>query len=199
MVLYSDSTCPESHCVRLVLAEKGIHIDLQLVDSNNKPKSLLALNPYYDEILTLVDHDLVLYEVQIITEYLDERFLHPPLMPADPVARAHNRLCRYRIQRDLYSHVRMLQHSNEKKISCARKQIRENLIAIAPIFTQKNYFMSDEYSLMDCYLVPLLWRLPTFQIELPPQTQPLLDYAHRLFDRDTFKNSLTNSERGMQA
>lgn len=197
-MLYSNSVCAKSHCVRLVLAEKGVHFDQQIIDAHNPPENLQQLNPY-NESFTFVDHEVVLYEAQVIIEYLDERFPHPPLMPVDPVSRANNRLCRYRIQRDLYSHFELLQRGcGKRKAATARRKLRENLTALAPVFAQKNYFMSDEYSLMDCYLVPLLWRLPIFGIELPRQAKPVLAYAQCLFNRETFQTSLTQTEREMR-
>ncbi len=198
MTLYSDGICLADHCVRLVLAEKCIHFDYQIIDPKDQPKILQQLNPY-NEMLTFVDHEVVLYDAQIIMEYLDERFPHPPLMQANPVSRANNRICRYRIQRDLYSHVEVLQQdSNKRKAATARRKMRENLTALAPIFAQKTYFMSNEYSLMDCYISPLLWRLPTLGIELPKQAKPLLNYADRLFNREAFQSSLTKIEREMR-
>ena len=197
-MLYSNSFCANSHCVRLVLAEKGIHFDLQIIDTQNPPTFLQQLNPYNDGF-TFVDHEVVLYESQVVIEYLDERFPHPPLMPVSPVLRANNRLCRYRVQRDLYSYLELLQCGcGKRKAATARRKMRENLTALAPIFSQKSYFMSDEYSLMDCYLVPLLWRLPVFGIELPRQAKPVLSYAQRLFGRETFQISLTQIEREMR-
>lgn len=137
MTLYSDGICPADHCVRLVLAEKGIHFDYQITDPQKRQKILPHANPYND-MLTFVDHEVILYETQIIIEYLDERFPHPPLMQAIPVSRANNRLCRYRIQRDLYSHVEVLQRGcNKRKAATARRKMRENLTALAPIFAQK--------------------------------------------------------------
>jgi RNA polymerase-associated protein len=142
---------------------------------------------------------VVLYEPQIIIEYLDERFPHPPLMPVDPVARANNRLCRYRIQRDLYGHIEVLQQaSNKKKSAIARRKLRENLISIAPIFAQKDYFMSDDYSLMDCCFIPLLWRLPLSEIDLPKQAKPIFNYAQRLFNRESFQKCLSKAEQEMR-
>jgi len=198
MTLYSDGICPENHCVRLVLAEKDIYFDHQVTQSQILPENLQQLNPY-NEILTFVDREVILYEVQIVIEYLDDRFPHPPLMPVDPVSRANNRLCRYRIQHDLYSHADVLQRGRSKrKAATARRKIRENLTSLAPIFAQKPYFMSNEYSLMDCYLVPLLWRLPLFGIELPRQAKPVFSYADRLFNREAFQTCLTKIEREMR-
>lgn len=196
MTLYSDGLCPENHCVRLVLAEKNVEFDRQITDPANKTEELQRLNPY-NEIITLVDRDVVLYDAHIIMEYLEERYPHPPLMPADPVARANNRLFRYRMQQDLYGLVDALQHGGERRAARARRQMRENLAAIAPIFLKKPYFMSDECTMIDCYFIPLLWRLPTFKIDLNRQPEPLRDYAKRLFNREAFKTSLSTLEREM--
>ncbi len=197
MSLYSDATDPSSHSVRFVLAEKAINVEIQNVSADDKPEDLLELNPY-NTILTLVDRELVLYEAQIIREYLDERFPHPPLMPVDPVARAKNRLFRYRIGRDIYQLVDRFMSGKADELSAARKGLRDHLTAIAPVFSQKQFFMSDDYSLVDCYLAPVLWRLPSFKINLPAQAKPLAQYADRLFQREAFQSSLTEAEREMR-
>ncbi len=197
MSLYSDATDPSSHSVRFVLAEKAINVEIQNVSADDKPEDLLELNPY-NTILTLVDRELVLYEAQIIMEYLDERFPHPPLMPVDPVARAKNRLFRYRIGRDIYQLVDRFMSGKADELSAARKGLRDHLTAIAPVFSQKQFFMSDDYSLVDCYLAPVLWRLPSFKINLPAQAKPLAQYADRLFQREAFQSSLTEAEREMR-
>jgi len=196
MVLYSDDSCPESHCARLVLAEKNIGFELQFINSNSKQRDLRELNPY-NELPILVDRDLYLFNTQIIIEYLDERYPHPPLILIDPVSRGLNRLYRYRIQRDLYCYVDTLRHGSDKKASQARKKLRSQLVELAPLFSKKPYFMSDEYSLIDCYLAPLLWRLPMFGIDFTAQMRPLANYAERLFKRDAFKQSLTEIESEM--
>ncbi len=197
MSLYSDATDPSSHAVRFVLAEKAINVEILNIQGDDKPEDLLELNPY-NTILTLVDRELVLYEAQIIMEYLDERFPHPPLMPVDPVARAHNRLFRYRIKRDIYPLVDDLETGQAERVTPARKSLKDHLTAIAPLFNQKKYFMSDEYSLVDCYLVPVLWRLPAYKVNLPAQAKSLVQYAERLFERDAFESSLTEPEREMR-
>jgi stringent starvation protein A len=194
MTLYSNGACSEGHCVRLVLAEKNVEYDHQIIDPSNTTEELQRLNPY-NEIITLVDRDVVLYDTQIIMEYLEERYPHPPLMPADPVARANNRLFRYRMQRDLYGLVDALLNGGERRSAKARRQLRENLVAIAHVFAKKPYFMSEEYSLLDCYFIPLLWRLATFKIDLSRQPEPLQEYAQRMFQRESFKTSLNNLER----
>jgi len=197
MSLYSDATDPSSHAVRFVLAEKAINVEIHHVHGDEKPEDLHELNPY-DTVLTLVDRELVLYEAQIIMEYLDERFPHPPLMPVDPVARANNRLFRYRISRDIYGLLGEIDSRDQAGAAAARKSLRDHLTAIAPAFAKKRYFMSDDYSLVDCYLAPVLWRLPYYRIALPPQAKPLLAYGERLFEREAFEQSLTEPEREMR-
>ena len=193
MSLYSDPTAPSSHAVRFVLAEKAINVEIHHVTMDDKPEDLNDLNPY-SAILTLVDRDLVLYEPQIIMEYLDERFPHPPLMPVDPVARASNRLYRYRVQRDFYALVDDLESGEKGVASAARKCLRDHLSTLAPIFAQKTYFMSDDYSLVDCYLAPILWRLPAYGVRLPAHAKALQKFADRLFEREAFAQSLTEAE-----
>ncbi len=196
MTLYSDAADPIGHGVRIVLAEKDINVDINYVDDENRPEDLNDLNPY-DSILTLIDRDLVLYDAQIMMEYLDERYPHPPLMPVDPVSRATNRQFRYRVMRDLYGIVTDLASANEIAAANARKTIRDNLLAIAPIFSQHEYFMSDEYSLVDCCLSPLLWRLQFYGVKLPTQAKPILKYAERIFAREGFRASLSPIERDL--
>lgn len=196
MTLYSDAVDPSSHAVRFVLAEKAINVEIHTVTADERPEDLNDLNPY-NTILTLVDRELVLYEAQIIMEYLDERFPHPPLMPVDPVARASNRLYRYRIKRDIFSLVTEIERGDTSSADSARKSLRDHLTAVAPVFSQKPYFMADDYSLADCYLAPLLWRLPYYRVNLPRQAKPLMEYAERLFEREAFEASLSDAEREM--
>ena len=181
-----------SHRVRIVLAEKGINFEGVEVDLSNPPEDLMELNPY-GSVPTLVDRDLVLYDAQVIMEYLDERFPHPPLMPVDPVSRAQSRMTLHRIQRDWDSLVEKLHKGREKEK--AAKELSDSLTVIAPIFDQKQYFMSDELSLLDCAIAPILWRLPAYGIKLSPSAKPLEVYAERLFAMDSFQASLTENER----
>ena len=194
MVLYSDTVNPVGHSVRIVLAEKDINVDIRYIQGNELPEDLAELNPY-NTVLTLIDRDLVLYDEQIIMEYLDERFPHPPLLPVDPVSRANNRQLRFRVMRDLYRQVEQLTAENEIAAANARKEIRDNLTAIAPIFSQKPFFMSDEYSLVDCCLAPLLWRLDHYGIKLPMSAKVVNEYARRMFERNAFKLSLSEWEK----
>lgn len=197
MTLFSGDSDVYSHRVRIVLAEKGINVDIVPVDAGNLPEDLIDLNPY-NAVPTLVDRDLVLYSSQVIMEYLDERFPHPPLMPVDPVSRANNRLMLYRIEQDLYSQFDIVMNGGEKAVAKAKKEIRDDLVVVSPIFEQKPYFLSDEFSLVDCALAPLLWRLPAMNITLPKQAAPLLSYAERIFARESFQASLTEAEREMR-
>jgi RNA polymerase-associated protein len=197
MTLFSGDTDVYSHRARLVLAEKGINVDIVSVEGGNLPEDLIDLNPY-GTLPTLVDRELVLYSSQVIMEYLDERFPHPPLMPVDPVSRANNRLMVYRIELDLYNQLDLILNGGEKAATKARKVIRDNLTAVSPVFEHKPFFMSDEFSLVDCYLAPLLWRLPSLGVVLPKQAAPLIEYAERIFARESFKESLTELEREMR-
>ena len=198
MIIYSDSNCPYSHRARMVLTEKNIVVEVIILNDEHLPEDLLELNPY-NSLPTLVDRDLVLYHSRIIMEYLDERFPHPSLMPVDPVSRAQSRLFLYRIERDWFSLLDDLSGPDTSRADKARIILRDGLMAVAPIFEQKPFFMSDEFSLVDCSLATLLWRLPQYQIELPAQAKPLLQYAERLFQRDAFQASLTDEERAIRA
>ena len=197
MVLYSDSISPAGHCVRLVLGEKDINVEINYVEDGERPESLVEINPY-NSVLTLIDRDLVLYDAQIIMEYLYERFPHPPLLPVDPVIRAGNRQLRFRVLKDLYSLIEDIEASDSAKVSNAQKSMKDNLTAIAPAFMQKPYFMSDEYTLVDCCMAPLLWRLPEYGVKLPAAAKPLTEYADRLFERDAFQASLSEAEKEMR-
>jgi len=200
MIFYSNGNDHYSQRVRLVLAEKGVAVDILDVDPRNMPEDLADLNPYRS-LPTLVDRDLVLYESQVIMEYLDERFPHPPLLPVYPVARAQSRLFIYRIQKDWCGSVDTLVAGKSKDtvIDKARKELRESLVSIAPIFSEKPYFMNDDFTLVDCCVAPILWRLPQLGIELPPKHgKPILDYMDRIFDRDQFQASLSEAELDMR-
>jgi len=196
MTLYADPADPTGHAVRIVLAEKDVNVEIAFVTEDTKPQDLNDLNPYH-AILTLIDRDLVLYDAQIMLEYLDERYPHPPLMPVDPVSRANNRQIRYRITRDLLAQAGQLSGHDEAAAQ-ARRAVGDNLHAIAPILSQHTYFLSEEYSLVDCCLAALLWRLPHYGIKLAAQAKPLIRYAEALFSREAFRMSLSGAERAMR-
>jgi len=200
MTFYSDGRSHYSHRVRIVLSEKGVTVETIDVDPDNKPEDLTTLNPY-NSLPTLVDRDLVLYEPNIMMEYLDERFPHPPLFPVYPVARAQSRLWIYRIGRDWSSLVDTLMagKGSAAVLDKSRKELRESLISIAPIFAEKPFFMSDEFSIVDCCVTPILWRLPAMGIDLPntKNVKPLLAYRDRLFERESVTASLSEQEKEM--
>lgn len=196
MTLYSGGDDLYSHQVRIVLAEKGVTVDVLQVEPNEMPEDLIELNPY-NTVPTLVDRELVLYNSRIIMEYLDERFPHPPLMPVYPVSRGQTRLMMHRIENDWYTLVDRIRSGD--RADAARKELQESLTAIAPVFTEMPYFMAEEFGLADCYLGPLLWRLPVLGIELDNRTaKEVKAYMTRLFDRESFKASLTETEREMR-
>jgi RNA polymerase-associated protein len=196
MTLFSDASCPQSHRVRMVLAEKGITVEIVNIDPDNLPEDLIDLNPY-QSVPTLMDRELVLYDPQVIVEYLDERFPHPPLMPVDPVSRARSRLALHRIEKDWYSLLADME-KGEKTAAKARKALRDSLASSAEVFAAKPFFLSDDFSLVDASLAPIMWRLKHYRIDLPSQAKPVLDYAERLFARESFQDSLTEAEREMR-
>ncbi|WP_409525275.1 glutathione S-transferase N-terminal domain-containing protein [Nitrincola sp. MINF-07-Sa-05] len=200
MTFFSDGDDQYSHRVRIVLAEKGVAVDVVDCKVEDMPEDLVGLNPY-NTLPTLLDRDLVLYEPGVMMEYLDERFPHPPLLPVYPVARADSRLYMYRIQRDWCVHADTLLagQADDETLERARKELRDSLVSIAPIFADKPFFMSDEFTLVDCCIAPLLWRIQVMGIELPEaQCKPLLTYMKRLFERESFQASLSEAEREMR-
>lgn len=199
MTFFSDPSCHYSHRVRIVLAEKGVTVDIENTDVQSLPEDVLELNPY-GSLPTLVDRDLALYETKVMMEYLDERFPHPPLLPVYPVARALSRQFMHRIERDCCSQIdTIIADPNSPVADKARKELGESLCSIAPIFSDLPYFMSEEFTLVDCCLAPILWRLDSLGIKLPAtrQVKPLQDYMKRLFDRPSFRESLSELEREM--
>ena len=197
MVLYSGTTCPFSHRCRFVLFEKGMDFEIRDVDLYNKPEDISVMNPY-GQVPILVERDLILYESNIINEYIDERFPHPQLMPADPVMRARARLFLYNFEHDLFSHIGDLEHGTPKAAEKARAIVRDNLTQIAPIFAKQKHMLGEDYSMLDVAIAPLLWRLEHYGIQLPKQGLPILKYAERLFSRPAFIEALTPVEKAMR-
>jgi RNA polymerase-associated protein len=197
MTLYSGTTCPFSQRCRNVLYEKGMDFQIVDVDLHNKPEDLAVMNPY-NQVPVLVERDLILYESNIINEYIDDRFPHPQLMPADPVMRARARLFLFRFEKEMFSHVETLEKGNPRNADKARAAIRDNLAQIAPVFGKQKHMLGDEFSMLDVAIVPLLWRLDYYAIQLPKQAAPLMKYAERLFSRPAFIDSLTASEKVMR-
>lgn len=193
MTLYSGSVDLYSHRVRIVLAEKGVAVEVISLDSKDKLEDLYALNPYGSSP-TLIDRDMVLYDANIIMEYLDERFPHPPLMPVYPVARAKTRLMIYRIDREWGGIIRKIESGKPAEVQAATKELKAFLIKLAPVFGNGPFFLNDEFSLIDCCLAPILWRLHAWGITLPSEAKAVMKYAERMFARDSFQASLTEAE-----
>ncbi|MDE1942382.1 MAG: glutathione S-transferase N-terminal domain-containing protein [Betaproteobacteria bacterium] len=197
MTLYSGTTCPFSQRCRIVLYEKGMDFQIIDIDLFNMPEDIGVMNPY-NRVPILVERDLILYESNIINEYIDERFPHPQLMPADPVMRARARLFLFRFEAELFSQVSILEAGNAKLAEKARTLIRENLVQIAPVFVKQKFMLGEEFSMLDVAIAPLLWRLDHYQISMPKPAAPLLKYAERLFSRQAFIDSMTPSEKAMR-
>jgi RNA polymerase-associated protein len=198
MTLYSGIMDIFSHRVRIVLAEKGVSVEVIHATTNDKLEDLMELNPY-GNVPTLVDRELVLYDANIIMEYLDERFPHPPLMPVYPVARAKTRLMIYRIDKEWSELVRKIENGKAETSQNACKELRNYLVRLAPVFGNSNYFLNEEFSLIDCCIAPILWRLPYWDITLPPsEGKTILKYADRIFARDSFQASLTETEQDLR-
>ncbi|MEQ6292402.1 glutathione S-transferase N-terminal domain-containing protein [Vogesella sp. GCM10023246] len=198
MTLYSGTTCPFSQRCRIVLYEKGMDFEIIDVDVLNKPEDLAVMNPY-NEVPVLVERDLILHESNIINEYIDERFPHPQLMPADPVMRARARLFLFRFEQELFVNVKTMEAgATGKEAAKAREAIRDGLITIAPIFAKQKFMLGDDFSMIDVAIAPLMWRLEHYGIDLGKNAAPILKYAERLFQRQSFIDSLTPAEKAMR-
>jgi RNA polymerase-associated protein len=197
MKLYSGTTCPFSHRCRIVLYEKGMDFQIVDVDLFDKPEDLATMNPY-NQTPVLVERELILYESNIINEYIDDRFPHPQLMPADPVLKARARLFLFRFEGDLFSHIDAIETGTQRQADKARELVRDNLVQIAPVFAHQKYMLGDEFSMLDVAIAPLLWRLDLYGIQLPRPAAPLMKYAERLFSRSAFVEALTPSEKVMR-
>ena len=199
MTLYSGITCPFSHRCRFVLFEKGMDFEIKDIDTFNKPEDLAIINPY-NQVPVLVERDLILYESNIINEYIDERFPHPQLMPADPVMRGRGRLVLFRLEKELFVHVATLENpaATNKEQAKAREAIAQGLTMIAPSYAKNKYVLGDDFSMIDVALAPLLWRLTHYDIKLGKSAAPLLKSAERIFQRPAFAEALTPAEKAMR-
>lgn len=197
MTLYSGTTDPYSHRCRFVLFEKGMDFEVIDVDVFNMPEDLAVMNPY-NKVPVLVERDLILYEANIINEYIDERFPHPQLMPPDPVMRARARLFLHRFEQELFCHIEGLESSNTKAQEKARATVQSNLTQIAPIFAKQKFMLGDDFSMLDVAIAPLLWRLEHYGIQLGKDATPMMKYAERLFSRQGFIEALTPAEKAMR-
>jgi stringent starvation protein A len=197
LTLFSARDCVVCHRVRLVLAAKGVTYDMVTVDPANPPEDLIDLNPYHS-VPTLVERDLVLYAASVVSEYLDERYPHPPLMPVDPLSRARLRLSMLRLEHEWVPNVQAIQNGNKAQIEVGRKRLKELLLSSLPLFKAYKFFLNPEMSLADCALAPIIWRLPALGIALPKEAKPIEDYGMRIFRNPGFLRSLTNEEKALR-
>jgi RNA polymerase-associated protein len=197
MNLYTAASSIECHRTRIVLNEKDIAHELILVDPKKVPEDLIDLNPY-GSLPTLIDRDLVLYNSRVIMEYLEERFPHPPLMPVGPVQRAQTRLMLFQLESDWYPLIDIIETKGDKAVVKARKDLTDSLVSIAEVFNVTPFFLSEEFTLVDASIAPILWRLRHYGIELPKEGKAINAYADRLFEREGFILSLTESERELR-
>ena len=198
ILLFSLPDCLHSHRTRLVIKEKEISAELHEIDVTNISEEIKSISPY-DDFPTLVDRELVLQNSRVIIEYLDERFPHPPLMPVDPVIRAKTRMVLHYIEKDLYGLLDDVKSSGEKKSSTAKQKLKENLLLSLDFIQGKKYFLSDDFSIIDCSMAPILWRLPEFGIELPKSAKPIIKYSERLFERSSFLENLSEQEEEIRS
>ena len=196
MRLYSGTICPYSHRCRIVLYEKGMDFEVIDVDLMSRAEDLAIINPY-NKVPALVERDLILYEANIINEYIDERFPHPQLMPPDPVMRGRARLFLHRFEQELYRPMDAIEQGG-KVADKSRAVIRDNLTQLAQILTKQKFLLGDEFSMLDVAIAPLLWRLEHYGIQMGKDATPMMKYAERLFSRQGFIDALTPSERAMR-
>ena len=193
MMFYTSNNDHYGHSIKIVLAEKGVAVDVIEAALTQIPPEVMQFNPH-KTLPILVDRDLILHEQNVIMEYLDERFPHPPLLPVYPVARAQSRMWIHRIQRDWSARVDAIlsgKLSDAEKEKC-REELLDSFASVSPIFSHKPYFMSDDFTLVDCCVAPILWRLSELEIQLPKKKCAHLSaYADRLFRRVSFQASLS--------
>lgn len=197
MVLYSGATCPFSQRCRLVLFEKGMDFEICDIDLFNKSQDISIMNPY-NQVPILVERDLILYESNIINEYIDERFPHPQLMPTDPLMRARARLMLFNFEKELFSYIYLLENEQKNVLNKIHNKISNYLTTLASFFLRNKYILGNEFSMLDVALAPLLWRLDYYGIKLSKTTIPLIKYAERIFSRPAYIDALTPSEKVMR-
>ena len=202
MILYSDRDDHYSQRVRIVLAEKDISAEINEAKPEETPEDILSISPYM-KLPILVDRELAIHDPTVMMEYLDERFPHPPLLPVYPVARANCRTLMLRIDREWCPMVDALIMANksEKELMKTREELLYEISSIAPTFKEFKFFMNDEFTLVDCCLGPILWRLPSLGIKLPinRHLKPIIDYQNTVFDRPGFLDSLSSIERDLKS
>ena len=197
LTLFSATDDVVCHRVRLVLAAKGVTYDFIAVDPQDPPEDLIDLNPYHS-VPTLVERDLVLYAASVVSEYVDERYPHPPLMPVEPLARARLRLAMLRIEHDWVPQVQAIQLGNKQQAEAGRKRLKELLAQSVPLFKAYKFFLNPEMSLADCAMAPIIWRLDALGVALPKDGKVIEDYGNRIFRNPGFVRSLTEQEKKLR-
>ena len=192
ILLFSLPNCLDSHRTRIVIKEKEISAEVHEVDTNSIPDEIKVISPY-DEYPSLVDRELILQNSRVIIEYLDERFPHPPLLPVDPISRAKFRLALNEIEQHWYVKYNELYIGEVLDMKFV-DEIKNYLLEIAPM-VKDSFFMSDDFGLVDCSLAPLLWRLKSLDFDLSSNNKVISEYSQRIFDREAFQESLTETEK----
>ncbi len=201
MILYSDSNSIDSHQVRIALAEKGMFINVDYIGQGCPLPSAITDVVDNAKLPILVDRDITIYDTNIILEYLDERFPHPPLLPINPIARARYRLVMHEIAQQWISLVdQLLAAETEQAKKKTRQKLQTSLLASTELFTPNQYLLGNEFSLVDCYLLPLLWRLDRLEIKFPASnnTKMIRNYMERMFKRKSFRESLSEEEKDFE-
>jgi RNA polymerase-associated protein len=192
ILLFSLPNCLDSHRTRIVIKEKEISAEVHEVDTNNIPDEIRVISPY-DLYPSLVDRELILQNSRVIIEYLDERFPHPPLLPVDPISRAKFRLALNEIEHQWYPKYAAA-YNDEVLDMKFIDEIKNYLLEIAPM-VKDSYFMSEDFGLVDCSLAPLLWRIKSLEFDLAENNKIINEYSERIFDRESFQESLTETEK----
>lgn len=194
MILYSSYDGLECHRIRMMLAEKEIDANLIFVGDKEVNPDLQEINPY-NSVPTLAERNVSLYEPHVIMEYLEERFPYPPLMPTDPIGRANLRLNMHHIEKTWFPPIQRLLSKDKRQDKAATKQLEEVFERSANIFSKAQFFMHDEFSSLDCCVVPILWRVHAMKLIDLNKYKPIAKYAGRMFERGGFTRSLTEAER----
>lgn len=196
MTLYTNGlNDPYSHVVKIVLAEKCLDFEEQLIQDNIK--TLKKLNPYcYTP--TFIDRDLVLYKAEIITEYIDERFPHPPLMPVNPILKGKTRLLIYRINKDWFktlNYILNLKYDLSDNLETYKKNLLSQIEGAKLLFKEMPYFLSENFSLIDCWISTLLWYLQEIDKDFIEKEKLIYDYSRKIFARNSFQKVLNKKPK----
>lgn len=197
ITLYSHTDDFRSHWIRFLLAEKKIKHHLILVEEHDE--DIASLNPY-NRLPMMIENELKLFNTAIISEYLDDRYRQNKLYADAPAPRAEQRQYIWRFEQDwlnladiILRHPDTLNKPDRLK---AQKKLRDTLISLTPLFQHYPYFMSEQFTILDCMLAPIFIRLNAMGIELPKQQcRPIHLYCQRIFSRPAFIKSMTVQEK----